>query len=165
MDTSSASPCSREELGGVRYRITTIVLAILVVTTVPSCTIIDNCRDPQLIPEAVHSPPAYPGARRLTAKVVPPGTGPGYRSTTFYTPDSPEQVYAFYKNALLNEGWAMQDPPPPIDGISIVWHDGCKTHNGWGFVITATARDATQVEVQFFEDPPWGFTDNHTSAM
>ena len=77
---------------------TTLILTV-VALCLGGCWPLPKARYPQ--------PPLYPGAQN--ARTVEDQEFHQERITTFQTTDSPQAILAFYQNALLNQGWEVDE--------------------------------------------------------
>jgi hypothetical protein len=76
-----------------------LLILILISMTLMGCWPLPKARYPQ--------PPIYPGAQQV--RMVEDQEFHQERITTFQTTDPPQAVLTFYKNALLNQGWEMDE--------------------------------------------------------
>jgi hypothetical protein len=77
----------------------------------------------------------------------------GTRTRSFETRDSPAEVLAFYKDALVKDGWEQVPPPTGFDG-RFDWADGCRNHPAFGILVSANHGPKTRVELQEIASGP-----------
>jgi hypothetical protein len=99
-------------------------------------------------PPSTRNVPVYPDALELTRSSVSEGTN----FITFKTPDSPEDVYAFYEETLSKDGWARPiDQYQPDIGVAYEWRQASingPTHLAYKLEIVATKTTTSMTDVE-----------------